>query len=129
MRAPSPQRGEGRGGGGRGGGGGPRTYEKILGFRTPHPRSLRSHSRSFGSAFFTLRTASEGRLRSPLWGEVKAERFSLLPFDATPRGRACWSMRAAALRRTRRNAGADRPAHWPGRNVLRLRRRAHGRVS
>jgi hypothetical protein len=33
--------------------------------RPPHPRSLRSHSRSFGSAFFTSRTASEGRLRSP----------------------------------------------------------------
>src|ERR1700722_10054964 len=80
MRAPSPQRGEGRGGGGRGGGGGPRTYEKILGFRTPHPRSLRSHSRSFGSAFFTLRTASEGRLRSPRTrGEVCAIILAMQP--------------------------------------------------
>ncbi len=39
----------------------------------PHPPSLRSHSRCFASAFLALRTASAGRLRSPLRGEMKME--------------------------------------------------------
>src|ERR1700731_1208166 len=42
------------------------------------PLTLAWHSRSFGSAFFTSRTASEGRLRSPRTrGEVFSQRKHL----------------------------------------------------
>src|SRR5580698_9521965 len=58
MGTPSPQRGEGWGEGAR-------TYEKILGFRTPSP------------------SLAIARSTSPLWGEVKVGPFAP-PLQRTP---------------------------------------------
>ena len=68
LAIPSPQRGEDgvRGLGRR---------RKYPASEPPHPHSLRSHSRYLGSVFFMLRTASEGRLRSPPLGRGEIPPF------------------------------------------------------